>query len=355
MINSLLVSNVQSHELAELTFSPGVNSIIGSSDSGKTALLRAILWTATNRPSGNVLISHWSFNEKGKQEERSQVTIQIDDKEITRTRTATKNGYSINGKDFDVVGRDVPEEIAQALNFSDVNLQRQMDASFLLSESDAEVARYFNQIIRLDIIDKILQKAESNRIILNRDKVQTENEIKTTKEKLDSLDWTDDAESLLIKSKNVENRITDKKIDISRIEADLDHRKSAQGIVSNIESFLEESARLVNSIEKLRIVIELSANQERILSKSIRDHSDSCNKIDTLSFFEPAYLLVEKIEKATADSAVKKNEKRKLEETLTEFNSNMKEKIKAKNEIEVLTNSLPENCPLCGKPLGGVV
>ena len=52
MITSLSIKNWQSHKDTKLDFVNGVNVIIGVPNSGKTAVLRALLWLIENRPKG---------------------------------------------------------------------------------------------------------------------------------------------------------------------------------------------------------------------------------------------------------------------------------------------------------------
>ena len=59
MIQSLHIKNLQSHKDSHLDFCEGVNVIVGPSDSGKSAILRALRWIVKNRPQGDVLRSHW--------------------------------------------------------------------------------------------------------------------------------------------------------------------------------------------------------------------------------------------------------------------------------------------------------
>ena len=59
MIKKLHIRNFQSHKDSRLIFSDGVNVIVGNSDSGKSAILRALNWVITNRPSGDSYISNW--------------------------------------------------------------------------------------------------------------------------------------------------------------------------------------------------------------------------------------------------------------------------------------------------------
>jgi len=59
MIKQLTIKNFQSHKKTKLEFSDGVNIIIGQSDSGKTAIIRALNWVVNNKPSGDSFRSHW--------------------------------------------------------------------------------------------------------------------------------------------------------------------------------------------------------------------------------------------------------------------------------------------------------
>ena len=59
MIKSLSIKNYQSHKDSYLEFSEGVNCILGGSDNGKTAIIRAINWIMTNRPLGESFRSNW--------------------------------------------------------------------------------------------------------------------------------------------------------------------------------------------------------------------------------------------------------------------------------------------------------
>ena len=68
MIKSIQIKNIQSHKDTSLEFSPGINAIVGSSNNGKSAVLRALYWARYNRPLGtDTLLSHWAVDKKGNQ------------------------------------------------------------------------------------------------------------------------------------------------------------------------------------------------------------------------------------------------------------------------------------------------
>jgi exonuclease SbcC len=148
MIKSLEITNFQSHKDSALEFSDGVNIIIGQSDSGKSAILRALRWCIWNRPSGDAIRSHWGG--------KTSTTIVTDEGWIIRSKDKEEE-YQLqrNNKilSFKAFRTDVPKEIQDALNITEVNLAQQLDQPFLLSDTAGEVASYFNKIARLDKID----------------------------------------------------------------------------------------------------------------------------------------------------------------------------------------------------------
>jgi AAA15 family ATPase/GTPase len=52
LIEKIVIKNFQSHNRTVLKLHEGINGIIGRPNSGKTAIIRAILLLKNNRPSG---------------------------------------------------------------------------------------------------------------------------------------------------------------------------------------------------------------------------------------------------------------------------------------------------------------
>lgn len=59
MLKFLNIKNYQSWAEGAFNFHPGLNVIIGLSDSGKSAIIRALRWLVWNRPLGNEFQSDW--------------------------------------------------------------------------------------------------------------------------------------------------------------------------------------------------------------------------------------------------------------------------------------------------------
>lgn len=166
MIQNLKIQNFQSHENTEISFNKGVNVIVGSSDSGKSAIIRALRWVTTCNPRGDAIRSFWGGDTK--------VSITTHEGHvIERTRTNSINRYILRKNNdeeliFDAFGNDVPKEIEEILNLEEaINLQHQIDPPFLISETAGSVASHFNRMASLEKIDLGLKNTKSMQNVVN--------------------------------------------------------------------------------------------------------------------------------------------------------------------------------------------
>lgn len=149
MLERLIVRNFQAHEKLRLDLDPLVTTIVGPSDVGKSSVVRALRWLATNRPAGNEFV-RWGA-------EFASIHLTLDDGcKVRRQRGGSINAYGLDGREFAAFGQDVPPDIADALNLSDVNFQGQLDAPWWFMRSPGEVSRELNAIINLGLIDSTL-------------------------------------------------------------------------------------------------------------------------------------------------------------------------------------------------------
>lgn len=140
--------NFQAHKRLDIAVDPHITIILGDSDCGKSAVVRAIRWVATNRPGGDAFIRH------GKR--YAAATLTTEEGEVTRTRGNGDNSYTVDGTKLVSFGADVPEPGQKVLRLGDINFQSQHDAPFWFASSAGEVSRELNSIIDLNAIDTIL-------------------------------------------------------------------------------------------------------------------------------------------------------------------------------------------------------
>ena len=165
-LQRLTIENFQSHEFTEIDFSPGFNVIIGESDQGKSALIRALRWLIYNEPRGVDFIRVGATY--------SSVTILLTDGvQVRRERTPSRNRYYllIPGQEeniFEGFGSRVPREIQDALGMGKVrldedlqgslNLGEQLEAPFLLAETGSVKAKAIGRLYGVHIVDAALRE-----------------------------------------------------------------------------------------------------------------------------------------------------------------------------------------------------
>ncbi len=165
MITSLRIRNFQRHRDLKIKLDPAITTIVGPTDAGKSAIIRALKWLALNQPRGA------SFKKHGA--DRVSVTARTDDStygdKVTRSKGA-KNSYILNDVVYAAFGSDVPKPVSDVLQLSEINFQDQHDnptsrtcsPAFWFSESPAEVSRRLNDIVDLSVIDSTMAYLSGN-------------------------------------------------------------------------------------------------------------------------------------------------------------------------------------------------
>lgn len=176
MLKSLTLLNFQAHKKLQIEFDPHVTSIVGPSDVGKSAIIRALRLVMLNGIRGDAFIRNGA--------KHCVVQLGVDDVVVTRER-GKQNLYSLDDQDYKAFGNDVPDTIADYLQVNEINFQGQHDAPFWFSLSDGEVSRQLNQVINLSIIDEALSETSSTlrKARSVRDVTETRLEKATAKEK----------------------------------------------------------------------------------------------------------------------------------------------------------------------------
>jgi len=257
MIETIQIQNFQSHKETLLELVSGVNVIAGSSDSGKSAIIRSILWAARNVPSAFEF--HSKFADK---DELTSVGIGLDGEEyVLRERSVKENKYECSScESMEAFGTGVPPEVVSLLNLSEYGIQSQHDGYFLLQSTSGEVARTLNKIAGLDVIDEVSKKINS---LVNKAKDGIENadeQIGKLKEELKEFDFLPDLER-----------------DIGRFEKLLkgreQRRQERMGLYDIVKAFikLEEEIQQWNEWLEVEQDAKLVINEAREIENLLRE------------------------------------------------------------------------------------
>lgn len=397
MFNSVHIKNFQSHKDSKIKFDNGVNVLVGSSDQGKSAILRAILWAVNNRPLGtDDIVSHWARDNKNKIKEDMSVKVKTENGLVIRKRTIDANEYILkdatqNEKIFSAINKDVPQDVINFFKLSDVNIQNQHDAPFLLSSSASDVAKYFNKIVRLDVIDIVLGNAESARRDTNKKIKETENEKKNLEKQLDNYSWIENAQEIINKLENTNYRmnvyvndcaVVANEIELYNIQKDYFRNfpdiKNAKIIIEKIEDIkidyellkdIEGSIEKYKNVNKKRMIFEIVDNGKDIINQIEKYKSnidlykaeieninneiinyDKNKKLSDLGFNKECVSnLIKEIELIKPEYEIF----RSLSNQINEYFKN-KDYINSNNSlVDTLKNQLPDVCPTCGSLMKG--
>jgi exonuclease SbcC len=310
MIKSLDIKNYQSHINTHIEFSSGVNMITGASDSGKSAALRSLLWNINNRPMGD------DFKNWDNPKEETKVEIELFEN-IKIIKSKNKDSFyelhkpiqlasklkrrnietKFDIKRFEAFGTDVPEEITEVFNLSDINIQTQHNPYFLLNDSPGDVSKKFNKLAGLDIIDRVFKNL--NRFIAKDTQAinsGSEN-IKSLKKGIEELNYIDQAKidvevcQELIKEKtaleNSNNRLWDlcKSIHAIRLEAEKASQIiKAEDEVKKCKSLIEQKEALEvknNTLANLCLSIKETRQTKEKAAQVIKAESQVKNTLKT--------------------------------------------------------------------------
>jgi len=191
-IQRVVIENFQSHEYTDLRFGTGLNVIVGPSDQGKSAVLRAIRWALYNQPRGS------AFVRVGATTCRVILTFS-DGTEIIRERAGARNRYILRQPDtteqvFEGFGANVPAEVQKAHGMPEIaldadrsvvlNLGNQLDGPFLLSDTGSDRARAIGRLSGVHIVDAALRLVQRDLNQVRRDARRLEGEVAQIDEQL---------------------------------------------------------------------------------------------------------------------------------------------------------------------------
>jgi len=153
LFRELRIENFQAHERKRILFDPHVTTIIGPSDKGKSAIIRALRWVCLNDLRGDAFMRDGA--------DFVRVSLLLDEGQVTRTKKGIASTYKMNGETFAALRTLVPDDIEALLNVDIINFQSQHDAPFWFALPPGQVSRELNAIVDLGVIDATMKNLSS--------------------------------------------------------------------------------------------------------------------------------------------------------------------------------------------------
>lgn len=283
MLQTIQIHNFQSHENSQLDLSPGINTLVGDSDCGKSAVMRAILWAITNNPQGDAYVSDWTKTPKGKQMAGAATYVAIDTNpqkdrgkfSVVRKRSPEFNGYEVfDGSDntqFEAIRTDVPREVSQCFNIGPVNIQRQMDPPFLIASTPGEAARFINQLVNLTDIDEAQTEINSLGRSCSADLRTATASLEKAEDLVKGMDWVDRLQELAENLAGLEARINEGRQKVRDLQASLSNYTAAQTTYEALVG-LEQAGKALEKARRIGVDIGTASGKYNRIVASLRQY-----------------------------------------------------------------------------------
>lgn len=333
----------------------GVNVIVGPSHSGKSSIVRSLKWLFQNRPQGD------RFRNRNLDDKDSvEVGVLIPkDKRLTRQKAPGENIYKVAGikEPLQALRTDVPTEVSKLSRMKKINIQGQhpTEQYFLLTESPGAVAKAFNKVSGLSIVDKTITVVNKRKRALNGNIKVYDQEIKETEVELADTYWVPEAykeaQALEKRSKSIE---ADKKA--IKIGSELvDEIEVLDNLLSTRYKDLDKIVEAFDDLDKSREAYNKSAGKMQVLDGVLNSAIDAENKINEYNDIEKALDSLKSTilyrEKHINESLTEQEQIQSAIDDITNANTLLKEyeEVLVTAEKEFNKKVKNEACPTCGR------
>lgn len=339
MANSLTrlrIENFQKHELLDIRLEQ-INVFVGSSDVGKSAILRAIRWLSTNKPGGADFVRYGS--------EECEVRLRVGRDTIYRQR-GKENLYRLGQQEFKAFGANVPDAVAKILNVDAlINFQDQHDAAFWFADSPGEVGRRLNAIVDLEMIDRVMSDAASRTRQTKSEHDVVDRQLQQAKQELEALHYVPEMQRDYAEIADGQKRIDELTEGIAYLKDLLADIQQKQAVLDSLRQPVRDFRALVESQQTITELGQQCKQLKQLLKQIDEAQQLASRPLPNLTRLSNLFNQVEQLRKDTI----------RLRKVLAELDTQdlrvyelREELTDAENELE---NWQEELCPTCGRPL----
>lgn len=372
--NSLKVNleNFQSISKGTLEFVQGINIIVGQSNSGKSAILRAIKGTVLN-PNGSQ-----KYIQKGT--DSFKVNLEYEGNSIEWSRGARSPKYVVNGEEYLKVGSSNLSDILDNSGFvldegkNLMNIESELELPFPFDKNNSELFKLFEKnifcISDSTAITKLI-KADEEETARQKDIV--DNDLDRYKQKLQAVSDLEEEVDLdkLIKGRNDLAELLKKKeqlsIDINSLHDIISMRNVLSKEIPTVlvdKDILHSYMTLQTDIHKLNDIRGVGSTLSKAVPTAstpvdIGPYIELKEDIDTLKQVEKIMSILSPLESPT--TRVIGEEYISLRKDINDLRRLQEQALQAKKDLTLLEEQIEKLrveidgykvCPLCGNKLG---
>lgn len=323
-ITQIKLKNFQDHADTTIDFTNGINLIVGSSDAGKSAILRAINLVFHNNFKRDTYIRHG--------EKECSVSVKFSDGvEVTRVKGEDVNSYLLtdaegNIHSFPKVGTGIPDEIKKNLGNPPLDDKKrpisyadQMSSLFLVDLSSSDLPRTLSELTGI-------QHLQTSAELLSKTARSYDRSIKDKKEKIEKLETELDNYSYVDKDLERIEDIVEKLKDVNN---QIEKSNRARFFIEQNNKIFTEAKQIKVKLAKEKAFAELKENFDELLLLN--------KKVSRSIFYLSEYQKIAKEYKKT------KSDLLACEQFLTEENKDLMESVKKLIDINTRSKSFIKN------------
>lgn len=362
MIKHIEITNFQSHLSTVIDFVPGVNVIVGGTNSGKSVIMRALRKVLRNDPPGNFFISWWGQKECSVLIDRVKRTVGSNGNVIT-VQQDTGNQVFTNGRGlppaevFNAIGISPPVSIDTV--DEDFNFIVQKFPSFLLENKaypPSLVAKFFDHLSGVGMVNLCVMETKTriNKInIANKDLLAKQVEYKKAIADLAyaaTLQTLSEKSALLVKKRLQRTALTALRNNINQINATKRSVEALSKKVNQAAMFNRRASKLFNVAH----ILNIDAQLERVPRIDIKKLKIRCKQYDVVFKYAHIIKITEQVQDIISAPVDMFERVRKF--LIYAKLKNLYQEIESVNAVAIAkqaeyTKLLKENgvCPVCGR------
>jgi exonuclease SbcC len=367
-IAKIHLQNFQSYKDQVIHLKPGLNLLIGTSDSGKSAILRAISFVLYNYPRNSTLIHQG--------ESDTCVTLEFSDGTIVSRLKGSRNAYLAKTPDgkslnFDKIDKAVPEEIKKILNFPPqdefnglISYADQFAPMFLVDLSPSDLPRSLSSLTGVELLEDCVKDLMQNYKSIEKQTKQSEKDLLKLIEELHQYDIVGSCEKNLEKLtesfnsfSNLTNQLEELKnytfdVNFEEISRELDLLTKIIQNCDAVNNLIHKLQTKIDDFEKLNIFSLVSENDQEINVEFLIETIENCDlelsKIDSaekqILSYENLKQINDQYLSVKEQGAMSSKAYKQIQEDMTEIEKDLENFKKQLFDKKIL-------CEMCGSIL----
>jgi DNA repair protein SbcC/Rad50 len=284
MISQVILENFQSHKHSVFNFDKGLNLVVGSSNQGKTSLVRAL---------SLVLYNTWDKSWVRVGSSFCKITLVMDNGiTVVREKGEKVNKYVLQvpnqpSQEFTNFGVDVPEAVSKVLHIGKISLDKddsltlnyasQLEPLFLFNRSGSQKAKVFGRLSGAHYLDHALRNLNTEKKQISVEKNLKTQELSLLQSQFTDLQAVNSYKSKLdeLEAKNAAlDAANQRVITLKALFVRVQDWKRRYGVEIEKETLLAQAPALqIDSVEvsvqRLKALKQLLSWKSDLLSKEI--------------------------------------------------------------------------------------